>query len=93
MESWKDKIGVEVAAKINLDNFAVNYLAKINNNLKAGSPQNYAIRKAQADLRISLSDYGFKVHDIVHLLHFCGMAIYPKMYNGCGCHEPENNKR
>lgn len=89
MEFWKDIINSEIKATIDLDAFAVNYLAKIKNNIAAGNPENFAIKKAMQDLRMVLIGYGFKVHDIVHLLHFCGMAIYPKMYNGCGCHEKQ----
>lgn len=87
MDNWRDKISAEIKATINLDSFAKNYLAKINNNLKSGEPLNYAVRHAQSDLRVVLADYGLKMHDIAHLLHFCGMAIFPAMYSGCGCHE------
>lgn len=87
MDNWQDKISAEVKSLINLDAFAKNYLAKIHNNMKSGEPENYAVRHAKNDLTIILKDYGIKSHDIAHLLHFCGLDIYPKMYSRCGCHE------
>lgn len=87
MENWQSKISDEVKGLINLEAFAKNYLAKITNNIKKGDPHNFAIRRAQSDLRKVLIEYQVKTHDIVHLLHFCGLAVYPGMYAGCGCHE------
>ena len=87
MENWQAVISDEIKSTINLDAFAKNYLAKIKNNQKNGEPEHFAIRHASADLRKLLEEYKIKTAEIVHLLHFCGMAIYPRMYNKCGCHE------
>ncbi len=87
VENWKDVICAEVRALVNLDAFAENYFSRIKNNIAHGEPVNYAVRHAKNDLRAILVDRGVKMHDIAHLLHFCGLAIYPAMYAGCGCHE------
>lgn len=87
MEDWKVLIGNDVKQLINIDAFAKNYLSKINNNLKLGKCERESVALAKADLRKILIEYGIKAHDIAHLIHFCGMAIYPQMYKGCGCHD------
>lgn len=92
VRAWQDVIGKDVKFAIDIDLFASNYLHRIKRNIQAGEPLNYAVRHAKNDLVAILSKRGIKAHDIIHLLHFCGMAIFPAMYAGCGCHEHLRNK-
>lgn len=82
---WQDRISHEVKNLIDLDKFAEEYLRRINKN-KQEMPENFAIKLARRGMREMLIKKGLLSHQAVHLLHSCGMEIYPRMYVGCGCH-------
>lgn len=88
---WKQRISPSVSELIDLDKFADEYLKRINSN-KSKMPEGFAIKTARRAMREMLIKKGIPSHEAVHLLHSCGMAVYPRMYAGCGCHKDASVK-
>ena len=86
MANWKDNINEETKAAVNLDGVEKRYLSQLNKNLASGFPEGVALRKTKKEMILLLDKYGIPNCEIIHLLHFCIMAIYPRAYAGCGCH-------
>lgn len=86
LSNWQSKISLEIQNKIDLNKLEKKYYYLIQYYFKKGFPERLSLIKAKKEMIVYLNKYDIKNSDIIYILHFCGIAIYPKIYKGCGCH-------